>query len=189
MRVSPRSLVRTFAGTPVVVICLTSVLVSCDRSEALDHPPHSPATNATIVSLLPDDVYALPSIDLAAYGRLLQELHGTPVVVNLWASWCKPCREEVPHLVEAANEMGDVIQFLGVNMQDQRAAAAAFMREFSVPFPSVFDQDGAIHTHLGFVGLPDTIFYDTDGNIVATWTGPITKRALADRLSALVGSE
>jgi cytochrome c biogenesis protein CcmG, thiol:disulfide interchange protein DsbE len=144
--------------------------------------------NASTAALLPEHVLDLPSFDFDTYERLLYQLRGKPVVVNLWASWCGPCRQEAPALVNAARRYGRDVQFLGVDFQDQRGPAAAFSRRYKVPYPSVFDASGAIHDGLGFVGLPDTIFYDSDGQIVATWSGPLTPSALRQNLSRLLSA-
>jgi len=142
--------------------------------------------NASNAELLPRSVFALPSFDFETYERLLYQLRGTPVVVNLWAAWCGPCRQEAPALIEAAMRYGHRVQFLGVDYQDQRGPAAAFLNQYSVPYPSVFDASGEIHNKLGFVGLPDTLFYSADGSIAATWSGPLTMEVLRENLERLV---
>jgi cytochrome c biogenesis protein CcmG, thiol:disulfide interchange protein DsbE len=142
--------------------------------------------NAATAALLPTTVSELPTFDFDRYEQLIYQLRGTPVVVNLWASWCGPCRKEAPALVDAANRYGDRIQFLGVDYQDDRGPAAAYAHDLHVPFPSVSDPSGVIHDRLGFVGLPDTIFYDASGAIVATWPGPLTPQALRDKLRRLI---
>src|SRR5438105_4697962 len=77
-------------------------------------------------SLLPPSPTALPSFTPAAFGQLLAQLHGTPVVVNIWASWCGPCKQEAPVLAAAARTYRGKVQFLGVDIQDQRPAARTF---------------------------------------------------------------
>jgi thiol-disulfide isomerase/thioredoxin len=169
----------------IVVIALSIALLACDASDRpWDAGP--PAANAVATSLLPTTVSALPSFDFAMFERLLYELRGTPVVVNIWASWCGPCRTETPILVDAAERYGARVQFLGVDIQDGREAAASFMSEHAVRYPSVFDPSGQIHDQLGFVGLPDTLFYAADGAIAGTWTGPLTAQALNDGIGRLL---
>ncbi len=146
----------------------------------------APARNAAEAPLLPTDVYALPAFDLATYRELLGQLEGTPVVVNIWASWCGPCRLEAPDLARAANAYGDRVQFLGVDIIDSRESARAFMQEFGWPYPSVFDGAGAIRDGLGFIGQPDTLFYDASGKLVSTWQGPITPGRLTRSIEQLL---
>ena len=136
--------------------------------------------------LLPTDPYELPAFDIAAYERLLAELEGTPVLVNIWASWCAPCRDEAPHLASAHEEFGDRVQFLGLDILDERGSARAFMREYGWTYPSVFDGPGAIRDELGILGQPATLFYDASGELVKTWSGPLTEEALGDGLEEIV---
>jgi thiol-disulfide isomerase/thioredoxin len=169
----------------IVVIALAIALPACDaRGQPWD--AGGQAANAASTSLLPTTVSALPSFDFDMFERLLYELRGTPVVVNIWASWCGPCRTETPILVDAAERYGERVQFLGVDILDGREAAASFLTEHTVRYPSVFDASGEIHDQLGFVGLPDTLFYATDGAIVGTWTGPLTAEALDDGIGQLL---
>jgi thiol-disulfide isomerase/thioredoxin len=136
-------------------------------------------------SLLPADPYELPAFDMASYEQLLAELEGTPVLVNIWASWCGPCRDEAPHLEAAHDEFGDRVQFLGLDILDERGSARDFMREYGWTYPSVFDATGAIRDGLGILGQPATLFYDTSGELVKTWSGPLTQEALAEGLDAI----
>jgi cytochrome c biogenesis protein CcmG, thiol:disulfide interchange protein DsbE len=136
--------------------------------------------------LLPADPYELPAFDMAAYEQLLTELEGTPVLVNIWASWCGPCRDEAPQLASAHAEFGDRVQFLGLDILDERGSAREFMREYGWTYPSVFDATGAIRDGLGILGQPATLFYDASGELAKTWSGPLTDKALADGLDAIV---
>jgi cytochrome c biogenesis protein CcmG, thiol:disulfide interchange protein DsbE len=133
--------------------------------------------------LLPADPEQLPAFDLAMYEQLLGELEGTPVLVNIWASWCAPCRNEAPHLAAAHEEFGDRVQFLGVDILDERGSAREFMREYGWMYPSVFDGTGAIRDGLGILGQPATLFYDASGDLVRTWSGPVTADVLNESLS------
>ena len=136
--------------------------------------------------LLPADPDELPAFDMASYEQLLAELEGTPVLVNIWASWCAPCRDEAPHLASAHQAFGDRVQFLGLDILDERGSAREFMREYGWTYPSVFDATGAIRDGLGILGQPATLFYDPSGQLVKTWSGPLTDEALADGLDAIV---
>jgi thiol-disulfide isomerase/thioredoxin len=135
--------------------------------------------------LLPTDPYELPAYDLASYEALLSELEGTPVLVNVWASWCGPCRVEAPHLAAAHAEFGDRVQFLGIDILDEREAARRFMREHGWTYPSVYDLPGAIRDGLGLLGQPVTLFYDASGELVDTWTGAIDEATLTERLERI----
>jgi len=138
---------------------------------------------------LPTDPTALPEFTLADFRHALGELRGTPVVVNVWASWCGPCREEAPLLAAAHRTYGDRVRFIGVDILDQRASARDFMTEFGWTYPSVYDPTGAIRDGLGLLGQPVTLFYDAAGELVDTWTGPLTEEALDTNLHAMLTTE
>jgi cytochrome c biogenesis protein CcmG/thiol:disulfide interchange protein DsbE len=114
-----------------------------------------------------------------AGGRLdLRELRGRPVVVNFWASWCIPCRDEAPILnVSARAHAGEVV-FLGVNVQDLRADALAFSREFRTPYASVRDRGNRTYEDYGLTGVPETYYLDARGRIVAHSPGAISRTIL-----------
>ncbi len=164
------------------------VLVACtgnpERSTVTSSSPALLASGGT--DSLPATVAALPPTDVEAFRALLDDLRGTPVVVNLWASWCEPCEREMPILAQAARAHPDV-QFLGVDTLDAREGAEEFIAEFGVPFPSLFDPDGAIRTDLDSFGLPVTVFFDARGNQVGKVDGEISQAALDEHLAAIAG--
>lgn len=100
----------------------------------------------------------------AAVRARLRELRGHPVVVNKWASWCGPCRVEFPVFQRVATAMGREVAFVGLDGKDNREDAAAFLREFPLPFPSYVDPDEAVARELGIaVTYPVTLFLDERG--------------------------
>jgi thiol-disulfide isomerase/thioredoxin len=107
-----------------------------------------------------------------AYEKRIADLRGYPVVVNVWASWCGPCRFEFPVLQQLSARYGKRVAFLGVNSEDSEDAAATFLREEPVPFPSYSDPDKEIFDSLGGLGFPDTAFYDRSGELVYLKQGP-----------------
>jgi cytochrome c biogenesis protein CcmG/thiol:disulfide interchange protein DsbE len=111
-----------------------------------------------------------------AFEQRLEQLHGYPVVVNVWASWCGPCRFEFPTLQQLSARYGKKVAFLGINSQDADDAATTFLREEPVPYPSYTDPDKQLSEALGVhVGLPDTAFYDKAGKLVYLKQGPYVK--------------
>jgi thiol-disulfide isomerase/thioredoxin len=147
-----------------------------------------PARNAAEAGLLPTDAGALPQFDLATYQRLLDELRGTPVLVNFWGSWCGPCRDEAPRLAAAHDRFGDRVQFLGVDILDARESARGFMREYHWTYPSVYDPGGAIRDGLGLLGQPVTLLYDRTGAIVHRWIGPAPSDELTTQLERIASA-
>ena len=108
-----------------------------------------------------------------AFEQRIADLHGYPVVVNLWASWCIPCRQEFPVLQKLSARYGKQVAFLGVNSEDSDDAAATFLREEPVPYPSYTDPDKEILDSTGgYGGLPDTAFYNRSGKLVYLKQGP-----------------
>ena len=165
------------------------VLVACTGDS--DRPTVSASSSPALLApgaadSLPTTVAALPATDAASFRSLLEDLRGTPVVVNLWASWCEPCEREMPMLSQAARAHPDV-QFLGVDTLDAREGAEEFIAEYGVPFPSLFDPDGVIRTDLDSFGLPVTVFFDADGNQVAKVDGGLSQTTLDEHLATLAG--
>lgn len=102
----------------------------------------------------------------AAFERRLRQLRGYPVVVNKWASWCPPCREELPWFQEQALKRGTEIAFLGVDANDNDADAAEFLRELPLPFPSYRDPDLKVSAVFnGVAAFPTTAYYDSEGEL------------------------
>lgn len=142
--------------------------------------------SACSTQAIPDDVDPLPVITAAEFQ---QRLDGStrPMVVNVWASWCLPCRAEAPLLREAALHYEGQVTFIGVDVQDRPAQAAAFIAEFGLDtFDHVADPDRAIPARLGGSGVPITYFVASGGEIVATHLGIIDERSLVSGIDALL---
>jgi thiol-disulfide isomerase/thioredoxin len=108
-----------------------------------------------------------------AFEKRIAQLHGYPVVANVWASWCGPCREEFPVLQQLSARYGKKVAFLGVNSEDSTDAAATFLREEPLSYPSYVDPHKATLESLGGVGgFPDTAFFDKSGKLLYLKQGP-----------------
>lgn len=112
-----------------------------------------------------------------AYEQRIEQLRGYPVVVNVWASWCGPCREEFPFFQKLSARHGKEVAFFGLNSEDSEDAAATFLREEPVPYPSYSDPDKDVFETLEARGFPDTAFYDRSGELVFLKQGPYRDEA------------
>jgi cytochrome c biogenesis protein CcmG/thiol:disulfide interchange protein DsbE len=115
----------------------------------------------------------------------LQDFEGRPVVLNFWASWCVPCRKEMPALQEVSEEVQDRIAFVGINHQDSRGDALKFLDETGVRFPAGYDPEGATAAAYGLYGMPTTIFISPDGRILERHRGEINESQLRRELERL----
>ncbi|MGI9021230.1 MAG: TlpA family protein disulfide reductase [Solirubrobacterales bacterium] len=110
---------------------------------------------------------------VAAFSERLDELDGTPVVVNKWASWCGPCRFEFPFFQAQAQERGAEVAFLGIDSNDSEEAAATFLKELPLPYPSYLDPDQELANEFldNAREFPATGFYDSDGKLAYVHLG------------------
>jgi len=111
-------------------------------------------------------------------------LGGSPVLVNLWASWCVPCQQEMPALQRAYALHGRRVRFLGVDTEDEADSARDFLAAAGVHYPQVNDDRGDLLHRLGGTGLPVTIVLDAAGKIVYSHRGQLREPDLADALAA-----
>ncbi len=115
----------------------------------------------------------------------LDDLEGKPVVVNFWASWCVPCKDEAPMLREAHERYGDEIAFVGVDIRDARDDALEFADRYGLDYVHVRDEDLAIYDSFGLTGQPETFFIDENGVILEHVPGPLYRETLFPLLDSL----
>ena len=153
--------------------------------------------SGAVTLLAPSDRKAAPDLDgptLDGTDVSLDHYRGQVVVLNVWASWCPPCRSEAPDLVAAARRLAaDDVQFVGIDTRDSDASARSFVRDAGVPYPSIVDPDG--QTLLGFdpslsaVALPSTLVLDAQHRVAARVLGPITATTLTDLVHDVVSDQ
>lgn len=127
----------------------------------------------------------LPPISESDFVDLI-ETSNEPMVVNLWASWCVPCRSEAPLLADAHASLGSDVRFIGIATEDTQADAVAFASEFALAFDNYFDPDAEIRAWVGSAGLPTTFFVAPGGEVVSTVFGVIDERRLALEIDDLL---
>ena len=128
-----------------------------------------------------EDLFGRP-LDLKSY-------RGKVVVLNLWGSWCGPCRREQPALVRLSNELEPRgVQFLGLNVRDNKAAAIAFRDEFHVTYPSFYDPSAELTYRLATQILPTTYLIDRAGLIVLRFPGSIDENLLRRSVETVLGA-
>jgi cytochrome c biogenesis protein CcmG/thiol:disulfide interchange protein DsbE len=111
--------------------------------------------------------FTLDRLDVDGKTLTLSELEGKPLVVNFWASWCIPCKDEAPVLEQTWQRYRDQgLVVIGVDAQDFRKDARRFMRRFGVTYPVVYDGKGSTLGKWGVTGFPETFFVDRSGNLV-----------------------
>lgn len=129
--------------------------------------------------------FTLPPIEGRVNGLSSADLQGQVSLVNVWASWCVPCRTENPLLVELA-EAGTV-PIHGINFKDEPEQALAFLKELGDPFTRVgADRSGRVAIDWGVYGLPETFVIDAEGRIAYKHVGPFDRRSLEDEILPVV---
>jgi cytochrome c biogenesis protein CcmG, thiol:disulfide interchange protein DsbE len=104
----------------------------------------------------------------------LASLRGKPVVLNFWASWCGPCKDEAPLLQEASERWADEgVAFVGIDVKDFRGDARDFLERFGVTYPNVYDGKGSTIGRYGVTGYPETYFIDAEGRVRHRIAGPV----------------
>src|SRR3712207_1091409 len=137
---------------------------------------------------------AAPALELARLdgeGEVsLASLRGKAVVVNFWASWCEPCKEESPRLEDAWQRYRDRgVVVLGVDAHDFKGEARRFVERYELTYPIVHDGPGRSLGRFGVVGFPETLFIDREGRIVAWVQGPVSEEAIEENVArALEGA-
>ena len=118
---------------------------------------------------------------------------GKVLVINVWGSWCAPCRHEAPTLVQAAAETRSVAQFVGIDTRDLDVAPAkAFVRAFKVTYPSLYDPTGRLLLNFSQIppsAIPSTLIIDTEGRIAARVIGEVDKATIVGTVTDVAGGK
>jgi len=115
--------------------------------------------------------------------RKLSDFRGKAVVLNWYASWCGPCKQEIPEFQLAQGALGDQVVFLGVDYLETGSEATGILDSFHTTYPAILDRAGVVADHYRVAGLPTTFFVDKDGILRAISTGRVTREALEQNLA------
>lgn len=138
-----------------------------------------------VLALMQQSTVKLPAVELTALdgkATRLSAMSGKPMVVNLWATWCPPCRREMPVLAKAQAQRGDVT-FAFVNQGESGEVIRDYLREAKLQLGNVLlDPFSSVSRDAGSIGLPTTLFFDADGRLVDTHIGGLSEASLARKL-------
>ena len=167
------------ATTSRWLVALVILAAACGSSPATDSSSAGPNRfpDVTLDNLRDRDEKL--SFDDVAGGR--------PAVVNFFASWCAPCKRELPVFVAAAEEHGDKVAFIGVDTEDSASEGLEMLERYDIEYPALYDPDAAIRNALGRAGLPITVFVAADGTVNKIVAREIDAEELDTEIAALAG--
>ena len=139
-------------------------------AQAFGNDPHALPENT--LGGKPAPLWELESLDGEAFS--LEELRGTPVVLNVWASWCNPCLAEHPNLLEAAQRYQGRVAFFGLSYDDNKDAARSWLKSYGSGYPTLFDPGHLTAVDYGVTGVPETYFIGRDGVIANKVVAPLS---------------
>ena len=131
--------------------------------------------------------WTLPDLRHLSANLSLAQLRGRPLVLNFWASWCPPCRKEMPALAATARKAGDHVAFVGVDTNDARSDALSFAAKTGVGYPLAYDANASVAGTYAVNGLPTTFFISATGQLVGEQVGGMTAGRLAQLLQITFG--
>lgn len=158
----------------VIAVGLVAVLIAVELATS------GQGSKAARAPELPSEVLVGPRVGLAS-------LRGDVAIVNFWASWCDPCKREAPEFARFGRRLPAGVRLVGVNWDDAKSAARAFIKRYHWRFPNLRDGSGDVGAGFGLSGLPATFVIDRQGRIVSTLRGPqkvAAIRAAAERVAA-----
>ncbi|HEU5370221.1 MAG TPA: TlpA disulfide reductase family protein [Ktedonobacterales bacterium] len=163
-----------------LLVVLLSQLLTPASNVATDPLVGHPAPNFSLAALHPGGSQSMLS---------LADFKGKPVLLNFWATWCAPCKEELPLLEKTWKQeqaQGKDVVFLGLDFQEGSSNAASFVRLYGISYQILLDTDGAATLKYGITGLPQTVFINRQGVVVSKVPGELTAKTLASGLQSIL---
>ena len=176
-----------------VILLLIVLLVGgawiIDSRETVSDPQNFLLTEAPLVGhLAPDFSAQTPANEPHALSDYIDRDggNGRPVVLNFWASWCGPCRMEMPAFERASLKYADRAAVLGINQAESSETIQRFAQNTGVTYPLLVDEDWVVNNMYGVSNLPTTIFVDADGVIREVFVGTMNQAVLEDKINSLL---
>lgn len=176
----------------LVIVVVVTLSLGALLAFGLVNPPDREVASNRLGKPVP--TFEMPLFERYAnsYGNTfdLSQHTGTPLVVNFWASWCKPCEYEAPALEAAWQRYGDRVLFVGVDTQDSgaenEAAARDFVERHGLTFPNGRDERSRIGIEYGLFGVPETFFVRADGTLQYKHAGMVTQEVIEEQVAELL---
>ncbi len=155
--------------------------------EEVSEPRFSLMTEAPIVGHLAPDFELETAVTHIPHS--LSQYSGQPIVLNFWATWCSPCRIEMPHLQTASEQFAGEVVFLGINQNEAEAQVADFVGEYGIEYPILLDDGLAVNIEYQVHSLPTTIFINADGMVDGVIIGTINRAIIEDRIEQMLDNQ
>ena len=189
---SRRAAIRIAAALVALLILASCARTGADEQSRSAGQVGYPDVPRNLTRVPPDQRKELPTVSGPVLGSnqtiSTQDYRGKVVVINVWGSWCPPCRKEAPDLQSASVETKDVAQFVGITSKDyDPAPAEAFVRSFEITYPSIYDPTGRVL--LAFAGdlppsaIPSTMIIDREGRLAVRVLSEVSKITLVDMIN------
>jgi thiol-disulfide isomerase/thioredoxin len=186
-----RTALRVASGLAAMLLLAACTTPGADEQAGSSGQGY-PSVRVNLTRIPPDQRRELPEVSGPALGSnktiSTQDYHGKVVVINVWGSWCPPCRKEAPDLQAASVETKNVAQFIGITSKDyDPAPAEAFVRTFKITYPSIYDPTGKVL--LAFAGelppsaIPSTMIIDQQGRLAVRVLSEVSKITLVDMIN------
>jgi cytochrome c biogenesis protein CcmG/thiol:disulfide interchange protein DsbE len=176
----------------ILIFCVVSLfnvgLLTFLVTQLLTPAPKS-ASDPLVGHPAPDFSLAMPGSSTGKSVLSLSDFKGKSVVLNFWASWCAPCKEELPLLESTWKRMqaqGKDVIFLGIDFQESNSTASSFLRQNSITYPTVLDSSGSVALTYGITSLPDTFFINRNGTVSSKELREITAQVLSSNLQLIL---